>query len=280
MAMELVTQLPYDHPYRWDGSAFGGPILWRPNALGSNLALWLDAEDSSTITLNGATVSQWSDKSGNGRNVSQAVAASQPTYNSNGWNSTKPTLTFNGTSSSLPLSEPINITRNISAFSIFAVMQRTGGNSYGAIFGNVTSISNQARAVLYGRSGTVEAGGRRLDANSYQFVSSSQSGLGLASAEFDYGNAELRVGVNGTYTARAGGFQTAGSTSDTNSANGGVGLTGSVEYFGGNISEIVAVQKILSTSERRQLEGYLAWKWGLQASLPVSHPYYNLPPTV
>ncbi|MFM5944980.1 MAG: hypothetical protein ACKO9G_16710, partial [Dolichospermum sp.] len=39
--------------------------------------LWLDAADSSTITLNGSTVSQWNDKSGNGRNAIQATATNQ-----------------------------------------------------------------------------------------------------------------------------------------------------------------------------------------------------------
>lgn len=78
MPMEIVRQLPYDHPYRWDGTLFGGPKLWRPNELGSSLAMWLDAEDTSTITLNGTTVSQWADKSGNGRNAAQPTAVNQP----------------------------------------------------------------------------------------------------------------------------------------------------------------------------------------------------------
>ncbi len=36
----------------------GTPNLWMPAALGSSLALWLDASDSSTITLHGSSVSQ------------------------------------------------------------------------------------------------------------------------------------------------------------------------------------------------------------------------------
>jgi len=51
---------------------------WTPNLISS--ALWLDAADTSTVTLNGSTVSQWADKSGNGRNVVQATAANQPIY--------------------------------------------------------------------------------------------------------------------------------------------------------------------------------------------------------
>ena len=28
-------------------------------------------------------------------------------------------------------------------------------------------------------------------------------------------------------------------------------------------------------SERQLVEGYLAWKWSLQTSLPAGHPYYS-----
>ncbi len=35
-----------------------------------------------------------------------------------------------------------------------------------------------------------------------------------------------------------------------------------------------------SDAEMRQVEGYLAWKWGLQNKLAGSHPYRNRPPTI
>lgn len=80
MVLELVNKLPYDHPYRWDGTAVGGVKLWRPDELGGSLALWLDAEDVNTITLNGSNVTQWDDKSGNNYHATQAVATDQPLY--------------------------------------------------------------------------------------------------------------------------------------------------------------------------------------------------------
>lgn len=63
---------------------------WTPALLGASLALWLDADDASTITLNGSNVSQWDDKSGNNRHASQATAANQPAYLTTGFNG-KPT---------------------------------------------------------------------------------------------------------------------------------------------------------------------------------------------
>lgn len=44
----------------------------------ANCAVWFDAADLSTITESGGSVSQWNDKSGNGRNASQGTASIQP----------------------------------------------------------------------------------------------------------------------------------------------------------------------------------------------------------
>lgn len=60
---------------------FGKSRYWTPAQL--QTAIWLDASDSSTITLNGINVSQWNDKSGNGRNATQSTAANQPLYGTN-----------------------------------------------------------------------------------------------------------------------------------------------------------------------------------------------------
>lgn len=65
------------------GSGVVGPVIWSKfpwTPAQISTALWLDAADASTITLNGTTVSQWNDKSGNGRNAVQVTAASQPVY--------------------------------------------------------------------------------------------------------------------------------------------------------------------------------------------------------
>jgi hypothetical protein len=40
--------------------------------------LWLDASDDTTITVSGTAVTQWNDKSGNGRNFTQGTAANRP----------------------------------------------------------------------------------------------------------------------------------------------------------------------------------------------------------
>ena len=79
------------------------PVVFRKSATRqfspadiTGLAAWYDASNAASITLNGSTVSQWSDLSGNGRHQIQGSASLQPTYNASGLNG-KGTLTTSGT---------------------------------------------------------------------------------------------------------------------------------------------------------------------------------------
>lgn len=72
----------------WRGYGDARPV-WTPLSLPS-LYFWLRGDD---VTLNGATVSSWNDKSGNARHWSQANAALQPTYTASAING-QPGLTF------------------------------------------------------------------------------------------------------------------------------------------------------------------------------------------
>jgi hypothetical protein len=42
--------------------------------------------------------------------------------------------------------------------------------------------------------------------------------------------------------------------------------------------EIVIYGTALSPSQIQQVEGYLAWKWGLVQNLPAAHPYKKAAP--
>ena len=113
------------------------PVLWTPADLGAALALWLDASDATTVTESGGFVSQWDDKSGNGRDFTQGVAGTEPAYSLasiNGLN----TLSFDGTDDSIArvaeswaYNYPINV---------FTVFKATAFNaSYNGLFGFYTA---------------------------------------------------------------------------------------------------------------------------------------------
>jgi hypothetical protein len=42
--------------------------------------------------------------------------------------------------------------------------------------------------------------------------------------------------------------------------------------------EVLFFNTDVTGDQRQQIEGYLAWKWGLQGSLPLNHPYFKASP--
>jgi len=262
-------------------------VPWTPVQLST--ALWLDANDASTLTLNGSTVSQWRDKSGNARHASQATAANQPTRTLNGLNG-KPVLTFDG-ADWLFNATPGALIRNVAGGTVAAVLNYTDATIQRIPIAamNGTGAGVRLSTVLQS-AGTLNIAARRLDAEGALIVSTPPAytngtsiiQVGVAR----YSDGALEQYVNGT-TDGTGAFASSGNSSDTDSATlviGGTstddGVTLNSNQMLGFVGEVVYTNTALSTDDRQRLEGYLAWKWGLVASLPVAHPYRLSPPFV
>ena len=43
--------------------------------------------------------------------------------------------------------------------------------------------------------------------------------------------------------------------------------------------ELLQYDGEITVTQRQQIEGYLAWKWGLQSTLPAGHPFKTAAPT-
>jgi hypothetical protein len=70
------------------------------------------------------------------------------------------------------------------------------------------------------------------------------------------------------------GSRSAYSIGTTNATIGAIDTGSYGNFFVGYLGEIIIYNRSITNTERQQVEGYLAWKWGLQASLPSStHPY-------
>jgi hypothetical protein len=73
-------------------------------------------------------------------------------------------------------------------------------------------------------------------------------------------------------------------TLSTNTLASGYG-SGTVTYYIGNaypqayiLCEYIMYQREFTVAQRQQVEGYLAHKWAITASLPAGHPYKTTPP--
>jgi hypothetical protein len=86
------------------------------------------------------------------------------------------------------------------------------------------------------------------------------------------------MSVNGTLTPSS---LSTGQSGNFNITSYGLGVnTNTSDYFAlnGYYGEVMYFNVQLSDANRQKIEGYLAWKWGLQASLPGGHPYASAAP--
>jgi hypothetical protein len=218
----------------------------------SNLQVWLDAADSSTITDTANDVSQWDDKSGTNNNALQAVALDQPTTNINTINGLN-VIFFDGVDHFMSYDQ--SILENTS-LSIFIVEQRLSNPASTAILSGF-GTQNQQVDFLYTSNGT----SLRVAFGTLGNVS------GTVTA-----NTTPRL-ISYTHDATNGNFlyldktllgSNTGSTPDMPgpATQGQIARRDSATHYHGNIAEIIIYDKELNTSERQSVENYLSTKWG------------------
>ena len=260
--------------------------FWQPSCLGSTvLALWLDASETSTITI-ATGVSNWTDKSGNGRTLTQATTAKQPALNANGIGTGLAGVVFDGlqaagTGDTLTRASFIY---GLGATSVFSVIKGTAINANRYIFGEgagagtngayspfATSTTNTLTGLHTNNANTADL---NLPASSSVLFNGTVK-LGMiedtGSSFYTYSNGTAQSQAVTNYTRSATTLTTMrlGSRFKTNAEVGWIAAT---------VGEFIVTNGVLSTLNRQKLEGYSAHKWGVSANLPGGHPYLSVAP--
>jgi hypothetical protein len=247
------------------------------------LALWLDAADTDSITLNGSNVSQWDDKSGNGNHVSNSTASTQPAYLTTGWNG-KPTVSFTKTGLEFLFKAGVSNFASNNDFTLASAFEYFQTTKAWDMVAGWRSTPNQPSAgtpILQFMSSTnTQIGVHDTDRVATLIKVDVTSRLGKKIATV--GRSGGTNGDGGAVTVTSTGFsqptyqtdatQTWSSAAATGFQVGGRQQSGTA-YGDKYISEVVGCNTKLSTEDRQKLEGYLAWKWGLAENLPNDHPY-------
>lgn len=284
LAHKWNLQLPNGHPYRATAPTSTAPVLpstFVPSDF-PGLKVWLDATDSNTLTLTTSTIQQWQDKSpcstlffipqdpGTELQISTSVLFNQPMAAFNQF-----TFLYTSTLSSM----------NVIPYSYFMVSkQMAGGTSNG-----ILSFSHNGCNDSYTTAYTFETEIQRQYQNNTLFMATTANPWGIyeaiettrANQNFGYGPYRINGGFsNSIATTSAPDFNVPFSTlcigarllSNTI-------VTGS--NFGANfyMGEFLLYGTDLPLHTAQQVEGYLAWKWGLENSLPTFHPWRNSPPS-
>jgi len=284
------------------------PRLLRPRASGfnpksiANLEGWWDAADASTVTLDSGRVSAWADKSGKGRTMSNSTSGStQPDYITaarNGRNvirfaaastqrlqsagTSTHNFLHNGTPSTVLVvckagnsADPQallgimgnsagGVSTNIGFFAAYD--DRTSANAALNNFPNIGIVTG-TNSVFVARTAIQGAYTNTFAPNAYSVITLSLDLTNATAAE--------RIGFAQNNAALTKANVDTGSPSSSNASFAmQYGTIGNNLFpFDGDFCEVLMYSQHPTDADIEKLQGYLAWKWGLQAQLPYNHRY-------
>lgn len=235
----------------------GGTLRLNPGVPVSGAALWLDANDSATVSLNAGTVTAWADKSGNGRNATQGTAANQPGYTTNALVGNKNVVRFTATDVM-----PVNLSfLNGSPYTIFAIEAKASAAPSSSFYflGTQTAATNQGLHFGY-RNDTSFALAQY--GNDLDYANAS---LAFTTQTFRQWTGRLDTAAGGGHAIFLNGTSVATNTNLVPMTNPGQGVVGqgfqaSTQYLG-DIGEIIIFPTALSPTDRATVEAYLQSKW-------------------
>lgn len=268
----------------WDGhyhlSAEAGTLALTGTAVSTfdpllvNPSLWVDADDSGTITLVSSAVSAWADKSGNGNNLTMDTTTARPTVSSAALNG-KDVILFDGVNDYLdrPGGTLADILSGTQFSCLVVVNAATINTDSGFTYNNDAVWSDSAgyASAFFRSSGLA---GVHVFNGTYRTATTSYTANNWVIMGVELSSSTLRLRLNGGTEATAASASI--SILDGRFQVGRNNMAGT--FLDGSIAEMIASQTAFNAAQRQQVEGYLAHKWGLESNLPSEHPYKTTPP--
>ena len=233
----------------------------------ANCALWLDANNTASITKDGSNkVSAWNDLSGNVRHAVQNTADYQPLWVASGLNS-KPVLRFDGSNDCLT-NNAVTGLDILTGATVFVV-----GKSSTVAVGSFFSFSQRIMMLDGGlNNNTLTTSVLNNDTSLASFsITIAQTTNQIMVSRYDgtgVGNAgRLKIYMNGTDTSGTySGVDVATSLWYITYYNIGKGYV-DWHYLTGDIAEIIIYSAALTDTQRKSVELYLAYKYGIACQM-------------
>lgn len=250
---------------------------WLPSDM--TTSAWFDASDSGSITESGGSVSQWNDKSGNARHLTQATGSKQPTYVSSQY------LSFDGTDDELTGAGKglagdfvtgfgvVRVNTDLTGDSSRSWLHEIGGTSNGNYWFSARGDIDNLGFTTVDTSGDFESGSQTAARDEDHLVTGTSQ---LAGSE------KMQFRANGdtpSYSTNQQSFNLQKGTSPELTI--GRQKNVSTRYHNGRVYEVILLNIRLKETDANflKIEGYLAHKWGLTAKLPSGHAYKTTAPT-
>jgi autotransporter-associated beta strand protein len=242
----------------------GGTVRLDAPQAPAGAAAWYDAADAATVMTDGTAVTNWSDKSGNGRDGVQTTAANQPVYTTSGLLDGKPVIHFDGANDHFVADFSF---LDQSQYSLFVVEARQdGGNRY-FLGTSVGTVNNTRLHVGYRDTDTYTLAQYGNDVN-WDIPGGAYTGQVWHMWGNTLDDTGHHIYYNGSNVANSASTVPLTNPSTT-SGHIGMGIT--AQYFYGDLAEILMYDDGLSDADRRAVEDYLNFKWfGTGSILPTA----------
>ena len=263
-----TTSLPFPagHPGRLLPAFSTG---FTPKSI-TGLWSWLDAADTSTLVTSGGFLTQWKDKSGTNNHFDVVNANTFVVSNDNAAGYPSVVNLPNGTFSQMSSTSNITITSN---FYFFGVTKITGFNTF---MGYLTGAADYALRIWNNGTWILDtSGGPGTGAIGF-FPVATLNGYNPPKNYSPTAFENSSPGVSGV----TGAYNIFGSPFGPTNVNTKIFIAGTSigRAVDGNFLEFLYFTQLPTLAQRQQVEGYLAWKWGLQRSLPSTHAYAKFSP--
>ena len=231
----------------------------------AGLKLWLDADDSSTITLSGSEITQWDDKSSSGFIFTPASSSQRPTLTVSAQNGRDAATFVKSESDELLSTVNSGISGGSFAFTAFLVFKKISSLSSMTILSMNENAATNSLAFIFDslRPATdhwLPAGAKMDDSitNSTWFL------LVIRTTQWSTHNTSTTMWLDGVSksTSTYGSFSTP-SLTNKKFRIGNWDSTRSDMDYDGDIGEILWYTSALNTTDRVKVEDYLKDRWGL-----------------
>ena len=226
----------------------------------SGAGFWLKADTGVTVE-NGVVVSEWKDQSGTSKSAFQSLPISQPTFLATGINNL-PAIHFDGRYNYMdcapifPVSKDYTVTIVARISDFFRANNLFSGNRHAINMG-----SSSFPTVQNDTSPAPKA---------VSTISLSINQPAIITISYRQSNRTGAIYVNGDFADSA----VIGANTDPKLY---LGAFQGISSFYGDLAEIVLYSKVLSKTERKQLEAYLFKKYDIQRNLAPDSIYTAIP---
>jgi hypothetical protein len=255
----------------WEEGSLTGPFT--PLSL-SGLYQWFDAQDISTVTKDGSDyVTQWNDKSGNARHLTQ-TGTNGPTYTANAINGGS-AMVFSATkylnNSTAGGLDFLRAQSNITIMMVLTVNTRSNSSGFYYYSNGVSADYSRLELTQGSSTGNLGLYLRQLDGDArYVDITSSSYLIPLSTPLIHRLTIDYASRYPKQYTSTWGdtldienapALSTGNSVSDTRSIIAGIGDTAATSPY--TLGEIIMVRGALSQYDIVNINAYFRTKWGI-----------------